>query len=274
MIIRHRHTWSHGCDCCCCNLDPLLFDLFPGAAAGYSVRRLSLTYEGAAMQVRRSSDNTTLDIGFVGEDLDTAALLAFAGAGSAFVRTWYDQSGGGFNMTEPVDIKQNQIVASGVLVSDNAFPIIRGVANGGFISTYTPNTGTKTLFSVGRQLTTSLSLFLCSDTGAGDYFYASESASAATPISLNVTTSSSFLNGSVWSPVTRGDVYNGLSNQFLATSMLGFNFANNLLGIGFRRSNPLNLFSLSLQELVIYPTDQSINRVAIESNINTYYNIY
>jgi hypothetical protein len=50
------------------------------AAAAYSTRRLRSGYTGAAIRVRRSSDNTEADIGFTAlGDLDTRALLAHAG---------------------------------------------------------------------------------------------------------------------------------------------------------------------------------------------------
>jgi hypothetical protein len=70
----------------------LLLDEFPGAAAAYSLRRLRAAYTGAAIRVRRSSDNAEQDIGFDGTELDTASLLAFVGAGSAFISKWYDQA--------------------------------------------------------------------------------------------------------------------------------------------------------------------------------------
>jgi hypothetical protein len=54
-------------------------------AAAYSLRRLYSSYTGAAIRVRRSSDNAQIDIGFIGEHLDVFALLAFVGNGSGFV---------------------------------------------------------------------------------------------------------------------------------------------------------------------------------------------
>ena len=83
---------------------------------GYSLRKLRDAYAGAAIRVRRSSDNTEQDIGFVGEDLDTAALLAFAGAGDAFIRSWYDQWTGGRTCSNATAAQQPRIVASGALV--------------------------------------------------------------------------------------------------------------------------------------------------------------
>ena len=66
----------------------LLLDLYPSAAAAYSVRLLRSAYSGSAIRVRRSSDNTEQDIGFSGGNLDTSALTSFCGSGNGFVTTW------------------------------------------------------------------------------------------------------------------------------------------------------------------------------------------
>ena len=55
----------------------LLLDTYSGAAAAYSLRKLNTSYSGSAIRVRRSSDNTEQDIGFVNGVLDTTALLDF-----------------------------------------------------------------------------------------------------------------------------------------------------------------------------------------------------
>jgi hypothetical protein len=55
-----------------------LLDLFPNAAAAYSLRKLRAAYSGSAVRVRRSSDNTEQDIGFTTQgELDTTSLLSF-----------------------------------------------------------------------------------------------------------------------------------------------------------------------------------------------------
>lgn len=62
-----------------------LLDTYTGAAAAYSVRKLSSTYTGDALRVRRSSDDTEQDIGFDGEgNLDTTALTTFVNSGEVF----------------------------------------------------------------------------------------------------------------------------------------------------------------------------------------------
>lgn len=86
-----------------------------GMFAACWLSRLLSAYAGHAILVRRSSDNTTANIDFlVGGGLDTTTLLAFAGAGSAFVVTVYDQSGNGNNYTQATAANQPRIVNSGV----------------------------------------------------------------------------------------------------------------------------------------------------------------
>jgi len=58
----------------------LLLDLYPEASAAYSLRKLRNTYIGSAIRVRRSSDNTETDIGFVNDTLDTGSLNNFVGS--------------------------------------------------------------------------------------------------------------------------------------------------------------------------------------------------
>ena len=57
-------------------LNYLLND-YSGAAAAYSLYRLNTAYTGPAVTVRRDSDNSVQDIGFVNGILDTAALTNF-----------------------------------------------------------------------------------------------------------------------------------------------------------------------------------------------------
>ncbi len=95
------------------------------AAAAYSLRRLSCTYTGKAINVRRSSDNTSQDIGFTSTgDLDTAALKIFVGTGNGFVKIWYDQSGNTRNAIQATNGSQPTIVNAGVVERQNGVPAI------------------------------------------------------------------------------------------------------------------------------------------------------
>lgn len=94
------------------NMGPLLLDTVPGVGGAYSLRRLASSYLGPAVNIRRSSDNATQDVGFVGNDFDFDGFNAFVGGGSGFVTKWYDQSGNG-NHTVPGPVtSQPQLVSA------------------------------------------------------------------------------------------------------------------------------------------------------------------
>ncbi len=95
---------------------PLLLDGVSASIKGaFSLRKLRASYGGAALQVRRSSDSATLDVGFASASLNTAALLAFCGSGDGFVAIWYDQSGLGQDAVQATAANQPRIVAAGVV---------------------------------------------------------------------------------------------------------------------------------------------------------------
>ena len=105
-----------------------LLDQYSGAAAAYSLRLLDCDYSGSAIRVRRSSDNTEQDIGFVNGNLDTASLKTFVGTGVTdygYVVTWFDQSGNGANVTQSTAGNQPRIVNAGVVERKGAQPAVR-----------------------------------------------------------------------------------------------------------------------------------------------------
>jgi len=95
-----------------------LLDTYPGATIAFSVRLLRAAYTGNCFKVRRAADGVELDIGFTAAgDLDAGSLTSFANGGSCTVTTWYDQSGGGYDITNTTVSQQPQITdASGQLI--------------------------------------------------------------------------------------------------------------------------------------------------------------
>jgi hypothetical protein len=93
----------------------LLLDDYPNAAVAFGLFKLRTAYAGSAIRIRRSNDNAEQDIGFSGTDLDTSAISSFVGSNSAFVTTFYDQSGNGQNWTQSTAGSQPRIVNAGTL---------------------------------------------------------------------------------------------------------------------------------------------------------------
>jgi len=84
------------------------------------------------MRVRRSSDSTTIDVGFDADgNLDTASMLSFVGGGNGTVDIWYDQSGNGYDLTNNSTYSEPIIVASGSLLTrgSNNRPVVANKNN-------------------------------------------------------------------------------------------------------------------------------------------------
>lgn len=96
----------------------------PSSVCAFSVRLLDTSYHGYCMKVRRSSDSTEQNIGFVSGNLDTATLKAFVGTGSGYVSIWYDQSSLGNNATQTVLSGQPLIDSAGIIYRENAKPAL------------------------------------------------------------------------------------------------------------------------------------------------------
>lgn len=89
-----------------------LIDRINGAAktglnGAYALVRLSSSYIGATMRIRRSTDNVELDFyadnyGDFGTGLDASgtSISTWLNGASAYITTWYDQSGKGKNATQ------------------------------------------------------------------------------------------------------------------------------------------------------------------------------
>ena len=248
-----------------------LLNKFPGASLGLSLDKLDKNYTGSAIKVRRSSDNAELDIGFVDGVLDTASLLTFVGSGDAFVTIIYDQVGSN-NMTQTTSSLQGQIVSNGSVILKGGKPcIIRSSDNnGGYLSTYAPNDGVtvKGMFYVGDNDSKN-SCILSSNIDGGDYGLIAEDGSTVIADN-NPIISLTKLNSSTITFSNRNDVFVKTNKHFLIYREIEFNFEDNVLGLGYRQSNPSNLGMFTFQELVIF--ENTDDAVAKENNINSRYN--
>ena len=245
---------------------------FSGASLGLSLVLLVANYLGFCIRVRRSSDNTELDIGFVNGILDTASLLDFVGSGNGFVSIIYEQIAGN-NFIQNTASLQGQIVSNGSVILKGEKPCILRSANdnGGYLSTYTPNDGAtvKGMFYVGQN-SDGLDTLFGSNVGTRDYVFSSNEGSSNTVTYSRVNISLKKINNVITTINTRGEVFNATNNQFLLYSEIEFYFRDNVLGLGYRQDNPSNFGMFTFQELVIF--ENTDDAVAKENNINTRYN--
>jgi hypothetical protein len=256
-----------------------ILDTYSGAAVGYSVRRLSSTYTGNLIRVRRSSDNTEQDIGYDSNNvLDTASLLSFVGAGNGFVTTWYDQSGNANNATQTTALNQPQIVSSGALLTANSKPCMNLTLNStGFslgstisvgASSYNSFVGKKDGAGTMLRVLTSAAVdgYKLMNTYDNKYYIYAKAGSYLVSNSADTTTSQILLTG--MNVAGTMSIYK--NGSVVATTLNSYNYTNSIGSIGGGASGS----AYRIQEAVFYNSEQSANRTGIETNINTYYTIF
>ncbi|MFN7494987.1 MAG: arabinofuranosidase catalytic domain-containing protein, partial [Cyclobacteriaceae bacterium] len=263
--------------------------LTPATSASYSLRRLSPTYTGFAIQVRRNSDNTTQDIGFTaGGDLDQAALLSFVGGGSGFVSIWYDQSGFGRNAVQATQARQPRIVNTGVVDTQNGRPTM--IFSGGqtLLSSMTAAQGTTggtitTSNFVFQNATVQSSLLSNADGGANRYNLHASWSDGSTYFDIG----NIFAGGRISTPLvwpsysiatfrrngTQGDIWKNGVNSLSSGAFNSSVTSAASMWIGSYDGNQF-FINGSLSELTVFPSALSnADRVALECSQSAYYTI-
>jgi trimeric autotransporter adhesin len=271
------------------------FDLISAViAVAYSLRRLYASYTGAAIRVRRSSDNAQIDIGFIGEHLDVLALLVFVGSGDGFVTIWYDQSGNGRHATQTTAANQPQIVSNGAIITEGGRPLISFDGLTQFLNLPVSGAPTQNSSLIGVFQTTNVSYTLAGfiniegvvindpsirvgvGTGGSQTFYRAYWNGAYVSVDNPAV---NFQNLSVFnvSFVTSGGVItttvrvNG-SNAFSASAAGTWAGANEFTIGCFKRINAMK--AGIAQELISIQSDLStVDRQTLERNQGIYYNI-
>jgi hypothetical protein len=134
----------------------LLDSLTAPLRGAWSLRRILSSYSGALIRV--TNGTTTIDVGAVAGELDTAPILALSG-NDAWVLQWYDQSPNGYHLN-PLNsaAARNFIKQAGAIVTSNSKPAVRSLnaANDPFVIPQAAITGivNATAITTYRQGTT------------------------------------------------------------------------------------------------------------------------
>jgi hypothetical protein len=273
-------------------------DQYPGAIAGYSLRKLRSAYTGPCLRLSLSTTGAGpyQDIGFVDNVVDTAAILTFIGAGVGSVCTWYDQTGNSNDVIQFFNGQLPRICQAGAINLSNGKPaiyfdgtiiqnylyrngIISGSQNRTQIAVYQPtlvNGRVYGIFGQGSSTqanawstvgSSSISGFVC------DPFYFSGSQTLGANLTLQNTSmkiGSFFYNG------TNGFLWK--NNTQIDTGVLALNTSTSqLIQLGtMGGSGGASYESLTgnISECVLYLNNQIANANGINTNINSFYTIY
>ena len=260
-----------------------LLDQYPGAAAAYSLRNLVGTSNPAVVRVRRDNDNSEAD--FTATEVSDGTLAAWVGAGNdGFVRTWYDQSGNSRHAEQTTAANQPRIVASGVAVTQglgNAIDWVDGgnyalVANFGatlpqpntiFAScNFNGNSGQQEYIYEGLSSGNRHALLHFQAPNKFGTFAGFELFEAVADLSQGQKLFTSVFN-------TNASLLFKNGNQVASGSAGSNNLTGLTIGNYYTPSSVFN-WDDTIAEIIVYPSNQSSNRVGIEANINAHYSIY
>ncbi len=289
-----------------------ILDVYIGASAGYSLRKLRVDYTGYAIQVTRTSDSATQDIGFVGENLDESALTTFAGANTCVVSKWYDQSGNGDHMTQTTQANMPTIVSSGTILKQGGKPVVRFDGSNDALTATNNNPfsltgGASVVATVYKDsgayntYETILSAGATGDSSANNSdmkFFGFPNAATVSPkpaigtdiwkpsgvqVDASVSTDTRMLIGwyiSNWSTHRSSGLSNITkdgSDQTTKTYGTSNPIAHNTnpmkMGVGDEILTP-SFFSGDIQEVLVWNSDKNSDRVGIQTNVNNYWGIY
>jgi hypothetical protein len=254
---------------------PLLLDVYTGAAAAYSLRKIAVATTNV-IRVRRSSDNAQQD--FTSEEITDGTLLAFTGSGDGRVMTWYDQSGNNAHATQNTTNKQPAIVLSGALVLDSSGvnPTLQfHVGNvGSILNASLVSAQPLTLFNLRRYRVGGTGTRVAISYAGANSGYADNNIGGL----FRSYYGSYLIYGA---NNTNREVFYSLANG--ASTAVSLNGGSEVVGnAGTAGASALTIGAAGLnfpprvneQEVIIYDSNQSSNKAGILTNINTHYNLY
>lgn len=267
----------------------LLLDQYAGAAAAYSLRELSDAWAGQpVVKVYRASDGATQDMN--ASEITNGTLATFLGTSDGFVNTWYDQSGNGFDATAVGTATNKPKIYTGAtqtittvngkpalsfnktlfgsLTNPGNIPYSGGVSWYAVLQLDTTNYLTR-IWSDDIQGANGHVIFLTdggcfiNDNGTGyDVFNTANNGTSQEVSSFHFDDS----NGNY---EYARDGINSTGSVAGWTGPIGTSGSANF-GIG-GGGNGRQVMDGQIQELIIYPNNQSTNRIEIEDNISLFY---
>ena len=255
-----------------------VLQIAPNAAAAYSLRSLT-GGDPKVVRVRRDTDGGAGDNDeqdFTASEVSSGALVAFVGSGNdGFVETWYDQSGNSKDATQATASLQPKIVNAGSLLTDGID--FDGTDQVGLVTGSFSLTQAFTTFSVSHTDDASTSLGIWSTAASAtsnlntasffrndDGFAVNAGATLSTAGTIDYIADRTYLQTNVINGGSSSIFVDGATG---ATGNAGSTNPSGVLIIGYFKSGGYFNLDGAIKEFIIYDSDQTSNRAALETNI-------
>ena len=238
------------------------------------------------MRIRRDmgagnpGDDDETNIGFdANGDLDTQAIADFCTTGTGYVTRWWDQSVNGNHADQATDASQPQIYNGTAVITENGKPVLDFDGNDDYLDWTTTSTISQpfTVFTV-NPLQTNGFVMDSSSTNSGfrcvlgDFGGAGYGMFAPTWIRASITPTTQSLNTAIYNTTTSALYIDGSSHVTGNVGTNGLTDSAGFVRIG-NRAPSTGVGINSMQEFILYNSNQTSNRTGIESNIDTYFQI-
>jgi len=269
-----------------------LLDLYPNAAAAYSVRLLKSDYTGPLVRIRKDTAGQQEKDFYPDENKELSlnssdgvtTLGSWIGSNDGYVVTWHSQTGSN-DATQSSASAQPQIISAGSLITENSKAALQttGIehmefgtfaSNGMALIAVGINDGYGTIlsggddvgnrFDFGPRVTNSYRYFVASGGSDDNLDSGTDTINTYTLFEAyknSLNSGATYQNGSeITSGVMAFDLQAYTSNNIIFGRTFGGSVSDKISG--------------KFQEIIIYPNDQTSNRTGIETNINDFFNIY
>jgi hypothetical protein len=265
-------------------------DAYPATAA-YSVRKLSSSYSGSAIEAYRVSDGATQDIGFDSNGLvSTSEITTFASGSIVRVQTWYDQSGNSLDASESTPSQMPIIYDGSSIIQLNGTTAVEfsqsnqsqlGTINSTLFtdgnamciilySRKSGASGSQTVWDL--ELGGQIGRYTFGNTGDLFLWYGQSGQNSGTG-TYAAGGGPAEIIGAGRGPTTNVYLYRNAVLQGASTTSSTVATPKNTAAYIGSRVGTQQWPNAFIQEIIHYGFDNSVNRLNVESNVNSYYQV-
>jgi hypothetical protein len=185
----------------------------PTPAVAYSFRKLLSTANSLkAARIRRASDNAEQDIGFVGNNFDTATATTFCASTSCFVKTMYDQTLTGRDVGQIATASQPELVFSCL----GANPCLRTVGASTLkliTASFTPSSAVMSMSGVSKRVSGTINCYVITGSDTNRIQHTNGSAGYTLLANVSIVASAAGATENVWHSTV--GIINGASSSLV-----------------------------------------------------------